>query len=82
MRTRFALIVIGAVFELYGGQAGGESRGGLRILSAVKFFMLQFGGDYSFQNNKWVEDVETLNELTPAYQGFKYRMSRYIKLAL
>ncbi len=44
---------LGAVLEGYAGQSAGDSRNGIRLMAAMKFFMFQVGGDYSFQNNKW-----------------------------
>jgi hypothetical protein len=44
---------LGAVLEAYGGQSGGESRNGIRLMGAMKFFMFQVGGDYSISDKKW-----------------------------
>ena len=44
---------LGAVLEGYGGQSGGESRNGIRLMAAMKFFMFQVGGDYSFSEQDW-----------------------------
>ncbi len=44
---------LGAVLEAYGGQSGGESRSGFRLMGAMKFFMFQVGGDYSISDKKW-----------------------------
>jgi hypothetical protein len=44
---------LGLVTELYGGMAGEDSRGGARLMAAFKFFMFQYGADYSFTDERW-----------------------------
>jgi len=44
---------LGAVAELYGSRSSGEYRSGMRLMGAVKFFMLQYGADYSFSDERW-----------------------------
>ena len=45
--------IFGAFFEAYGGQAGGDSRAGLRAMGALKFFMFAGGADYSITDDHW-----------------------------
>ncbi len=45
--------IIGALFEVYGGQSNGEGTAGLRLMGQMKFFMFAGGADYSITEDDW-----------------------------